>query len=52
MNNIHLEKAMLDLKNYCKQFKNCTGCELFDADSCYLYDKVPEEYFSESDKEE
>ena len=43
MNN-EIMKALEVLKNNCKDHKDCTSCELFDINGCYLTGRVPEEY--------
>ena len=43
MNN-EIMKALEVLKNNCKEHEDCTSCELFDINGCYLSGKVPEEY--------
>ena len=42
--NSELVQALEVLKNNCKDHKDCTGCELFNINGCYLIERVPEEY--------
>lgn len=42
--NSELTQALEVLKNNCKDHKDCTGCELFNINGCYLIERVPEEY--------
>lgn len=38
-------QALEVLKNNCKKYEDCIGCELFyDTCGCYLMEVVPEEY--------
>ena len=42
--NSELVQALEVLKNNCKKYEDCIGCELFDINGCYLTGRVPEEY--------
>ena len=42
--NSELVQALEVLKNNCKKYEDCIGCELFDINGCYLTERVAEEY--------
>ena len=42
--NSEIVQALEVLKNNCKKYEDCIGCELFDINGCYLTGRVPEEY--------